>query len=69
MNLKERFNQSESKLHQNIGKEDGKRVTGPLRDGNIIPLNQTFKGGTYAGNIPDELLDRGVDSTPDITAG
>jgi hypothetical protein len=41
----------------------GTLPTTALRDGNTIPLNQTFKGGTYAGNIPDELLDRGVDQT------
>jgi hypothetical protein len=63
MTLKERYNESTSKLHQGIGKEEGKRVTGPLSDPTTLKINNTFDQGQYSAVIDQELLRRASDNT------
>lgn len=63
MTLKERYNESDSKLHKNIGKEEGKRVTGPLSDPTTLPINSSFDQGEYSAAIDQELLRRASDIT------
>lgn len=63
MTLKERYNESTSKLHQGIGKEEGKRVTGPLSDPATLKINNTFDQGQYSAVIDQELLKRASDIT------
>jgi hypothetical protein len=63
MTLKERYNESTSKLHQNIGKEEGKRVTGPLSDPATLKINKSFDQGEYSATIDQELLRRASDIT------
>lgn len=63
MTLKERYNESTSKLHQNIGKEEGKRVTGPLSDPATLKINKSFDQGEYSATIDQELLRRASDTT------
>jgi len=63
MTLKERYNESTSKLHQGIGKEEGKRVTGPLSDPTTLKINNTFDQGQYSAVIDQELLKRTSDNT------
>ena len=63
MTLKQRYNESTSKLHQGIGKEEGKRVTGPLSDPTTLKINNTFDQGQYSAVIDQELLKRASDTT------
>jgi hypothetical protein len=63
MTLKQRYNESNSKLHQGIGKEEGPRVTGPLSDPATLPINNTFDQGQYSAVIDQELLKRASDTT------
>ena len=63
MTLKQRYNESTSKLHQGIGKEEGKRVTGPLSDPSTLSINNTFDQGQYSAVIDQELLKRSSDNT------
>ena len=63
MTLKERYNESDSKLHKNIGKEEGKRVTGPLSDPATLKINHSFDQGQYSAVIDQELLKRSSDTT------
>jgi hypothetical protein len=63
MTLKQRYNESTSKLHQGIGKEEGKRVTGPLSDPSTLSINNTFDQGQYSAVIDQELLKRASDTT------
>lgn len=63
MTLKQRYNESDSKLHQGIGKEDGKRVNGPLRDAATLPINGTFDQGEYNATLDQEALKRSLDQT------
>ena len=63
MTLKQRYNESDSKLHQGIGKEEGKRVTGPLSDPATIKINSTFDQGEYNATLDQEALKRSLDLT------
>ena len=63
MPLKQRYNESNSKLHQGIGKEAGQRVTGHLSDPATLPINNTFDQGQYSAVIDQELLKRASDTT------
>ena len=63
MTLKQRYNESDSKLHQGIGKEEGKRVTGPLSDPTTLKINSTFDQGEYNATLDQEALKRSLDLT------
>lgn len=63
MTLKQRYNESDSKLHQGIGKEEGQRVTGPLSDPATLKINNTFDQGEYNATLDQEALKRSLDLT------
>lgn len=63
MTLKQRYNESDSKLHKGIGKEEGPRVNGPLSDPATLPINNTFDQGEYSATLDQEALKRSLDQT------